>query len=358
MKTLMTISLIILMSLTNLYAIEPKLDEDEDSGESSKVEKEVKEILEKTHDEDFNREEIVNELAEYGTQIVNILLTELYNEDEEIVIVSAFALDKIYGEKALSKIVKAYIKRLPNNEIYELTNFIIEKEDKTLPHLSKEFATQEEDVRYELVKIIAKIETKNSLEILSEIFNDEPAENIKFRIIELTYEKDEGNQKKYLEYAYSLLDAQNFSIKCDAIKILGIAKDTSKMESLQNWAVDENLNIRKAAITALSKIGTESAIAVVINSLQHECKFTRFCAADMLVEVETKDEIIKEKIFNAMVKVLEDDYELVRLSGIVYFSKTMDKRGIPYLEKVAENDPDDWNMMQAKDVLVKLYRKF
>jgi len=121
------------------------------------------------------------------------------------------------------------------------------------------------------------------------------------------------------------LQDENYDVRRSAVKALGKIGSDVAIPALIQALQDENYNVRRSAVKALGKIGSDVAIPALIQALQDEKHNVRRSAAEALGKIGS------ETAIQALIQVLQDENYNVRRSATEALGKIGSDAAVPAL---------------------------
>ncbi len=173
-------------------------------------------------------------------------------------------------------------------------------------------------------------------------------------------------QKNAVLVAREALKESNKNIKLLAISILGNTKDSFSTPRILDFLNDPDGDIRSASALCLGKIGDKASSKHLVRALNNEQQYIAriniLKSLSIIKDENTVDDIIhilnndpsievrglaaitlghisNSKCFNALIKSINDDNDLVQMNSIIALGHTKNVAALKHLEKfLADND--------------------
>ncbi|MCZ8242022.1 MAG: HEAT repeat domain-containing protein [Microcystis sp. LE19-131.1A] len=308
---------------------------------------------------------------------IQVAISRTEAEEELTKFIKNKGFPEYYGKQWLEDLLKYHLIHLEGNDKIAFRHQLIqeyytaEELQKKLRHLS------DEQLKWDYLNYLKWTEPMALL--LGLLDNETEAK----RVVKLGLEIDlqlgarlagEVNfkfQKQTVELVLRLDVPKRFKVE-----LLGLTKSNQVVNELLKALEDSDWYVRRNAVEALAKIGTETAIAGLLKALEHSDWYVRRKAAEALGKIGSETaipELLKaledsdwyvrgkaafalgkigsETAIAGLLKALEDFYEDVRGNAAFALGNIGSETAIPELLKALE-DSDDWSVrMKAAEAL-------
>jgi serine/threonine-protein kinase len=142
----------------------------------------------------------------------------------------------------------------------------------------------------------------------------------------------------------------DMEIQNKAVDVVIRARDPDTMKYLLEVLKDENENARRAAVEVLNELGTSQDVKYLLNAIKDDDWWVRTRAADALGKIGGA------RVVDAVLELIRDEDEEVRRAAIEILNQTKDERAIDFLI-AATRDKDWWVSERAVDALAEIGSK-
>jgi serine/threonine-protein kinase len=142
----------------------------------------------------------------------------------------------------------------------------------------------------------------------------------------------------------------DMEIQSKAVDVVIRARDPDTMKYLIEVLKDENEYARRNAVEVLNELGTAKDVKYLLNAIKDDDWWVRSRAADALGKIGGS------RVVDAVLELIRDDDEDVRRAAIEILNQTKDERAVDQLI-LATNDKDWWVSERAVDALAEIGSK-
>lgn len=215
--------------------------------------------------------------------------------------------------------------------------------EKMLPQLVKYADHDDVNIRYQVTKTLAKIDTERSRNILLEKLTD-PSKAIRQVAIDGL-----GNLTVPVpsEPLCKALSDTDMTVQSKAIDTLAKIKDRNLIRNLVDILQDESEYVRRAAVEVLNIVCDPSSIKELLNAMRDTDWWVKVRAADALGSIGGP------KVVDAVLELITDKDEFLRRTAVEILNSIKDERTYDALV-TALHDEDWWVRERAADALSNL----